>query len=115
MSVLAMVVSRTPSATVSSNARFVYGTRPVSMPVTIMTRVLFSVFLFVLAAPASAYIGPGAGISVLGSLVGIVAAVFIALFAIVAWPVRRMLKKRKQRNEVTAENPQQDVPSEPAE
>ena len=46
----------------------------------------------------------------LGSLLGIIAGVLVAIFAVVAWPVRRMLKKRKARAQaVTEENPQAEV------
>lgn len=66
-------------------------------------RILGFLLLAALSGPASAYIGPGAGISVLGSLLGIIAGVFLALFAVIAWPVRRMLKKRKARQAEQAE------------
>jgi len=47
------------------------------------------------ASPAAvAYIGPGSGISVIGSLLGLLATVLIALGAIFLFPFRRMLKKR---------------------
>lgn len=45
-----------------------------------------------------AYIGPGAGVSLIGSFLGILVAVLIALFALIAWPIRRMLKARKAQN-----------------
>ena len=44
----------------------------------------------------SAYIGPGAGISVLGSLLGILGTIVVAIGAIVLWPVRRLLKRKNQ-------------------
>ena len=40
------------------------------------------------ASPAQAYIGPGAGIAVVGSLFTLIGAFFVAMFAILAWPVR---------------------------
>ena len=42
-----------------------------------------------------AYIGPGAGISVLGSLLGILGTIVVAIGAILFWPIRKMLKRRK--------------------
>ena len=45
--------------------------------------------------PALAYIGPGAGISFFGSILGILATIFVAIGAILLWPVRRMMKRRK--------------------
>jgi hypothetical protein len=38
--------------------------------------------LALIAGPAAAYVGPGAGISVLGSLLGILATIFVAIGAI---------------------------------
>lgn len=61
------------------------------------------VFVIALAAamgaayPAFAYIGPGAGLSLLGTLWGVLVAILAALGFIVAWPVRRMLRRRRER------------------
>ncbi|XSG83299.1 MAG: hypothetical protein ACPW61_05840 [Methyloligella sp. ZOD6] len=51
----------------------------------------------VLLAPtdASAYVGPGAGLSLLGALWALVAAVATAFLFILAWPVRRFLRRRR--------------------
>ena len=48
-----------------------------------------------LSAPASAYIGPGAGITMLGALWGVVVAVALALGAVLFWPIRALLRRRK--------------------
>ena len=40
-----------------------------------------------------AYIGPGGGIALLGPLLGVVLAVLGALFMVVLWPIRMMLRK----------------------
>lgn len=48
------------------------------------------------SAPAAAYVGPGAGLSLLGAAVGLVVAIFVAIGVVVAWPVRRLLKRRKR-------------------
>jgi hypothetical protein len=45
------------------------------------------------AAPAQAYIGPGAGITMLGALWGVVVAVALALGAVLFWPIRLLLRK----------------------
>jgi hypothetical protein len=52
-----------------------------------MFRLISAFALLLTAASASAYVGPGAGISVLGSL--------LAIVAIVMWPIRKMMKRRK--------------------
>ena len=53
--------------------------------------------LFVLSAqPAAAYIGPGAGITMLGALWGVIVAVALALGAVLFWPIRVLLRKRRK-------------------
>lgn len=47
------------------------------------------------ASPAQAYVGPGAGITLVGALIGLVSAIFLAIFAVLRWPIRRFLAKRK--------------------
>jgi len=47
------------------------------------------------AGPAAAYIGPGAGLSLLGALWGVLAAIFVALLFLAAWPVRRLLRRTR--------------------
>jgi len=46
-----------------------------------------------------AYIGPGAGISVLGSLLGILGTIVVAIGAILFWPIRKYLKRKKQKEQ----------------
>jgi len=55
--------------------------------------------MLAMAGQAWAYIGPGAGISVVGSLLGILATFFVAIGAILFWPVRKLLKRRKARGD----------------
>lgn len=44
--------------------------------------------------PALAYIGPGAGITMLGALWGVVVALALALGAVLFWPIRALLRRR---------------------
>lgn len=41
-----------------------------------------------------AYIGPGAGLSLVGALVGLIGSIVVSLLMLVAYPLRKMFKKR---------------------
>jgi len=45
---------------------------------------------------ALAYVGPGAGLGVLGTIVGLLAAVVLALFGFLWYPLKRLLARRRQ-------------------
>lgn len=60
-----------------------------------MLKILVLFVTLLTAGPVFAYIGPGAGISVLGSLLGILGTIVVAIGAILFWPIRKMLKRRK--------------------
>ena len=61
------------------------------------TLILLMILLLVQISTATAYVGPGAGISVLGSLLSILATIFVAIGAIIFWPLRKYIKRRKAR------------------
>ena len=46
--------------------------------------------------PALAYIGPGAGITMLGALWGVIVAIFLAIGAVFYWPIRMLLRRRRK-------------------
>jgi membrane protein implicated in regulation of membrane protease activity len=46
---------------------------------------------------AQAYVGPGAGLSLLGALWALLVAILAAVGFIFAWPIRKWLRKRKAR------------------
>ena len=48
-----------------------------------------------LATPAYSYIGPGAGAGTIAVVLGVLASVFLAFVAILWYPLKRLLKKRK--------------------
>jgi hypothetical protein len=53
--------------------------------------------LFILPAlPAAAYVGPGAGITMLGALWGLIVAVAVAVGFLVMWPLRRYIFRKKR-------------------
>jgi type VI protein secretion system component VasK len=48
------------------------------------------------ASPAFAYVGPGAGLTLLGALWGLILAVVVCVGFILLWPIRRMMRRRRQ-------------------
>lgn len=60
-----------------------------------ITAVIAATFMLFLPATAFAYIGPGAGASLAGSLLGVLAAIFVALGIVLFWPLRLVFKKLK--------------------
>ena len=48
------------------------------------------------ASPALAYIGPGAGIGAIGTVVAVIGAILLMIVGFVWYPVKRLLKRRKQ-------------------
>lgn len=69
---------------------------------------LLSVALFASAAPAFAYVGPGAGLSLIGAFWALILAVFTAVFFLLAWPMRRLLRNSRARNRGTGSAPPRD-------
>lgn len=47
------------------------------------------------ASPAAAYIGPGVGAGAVAAVLGVLGSIFLVIVAIVYYPVKRMLKRRK--------------------
>lgn len=48
------------------------------------------------ASPAFAYVGPGAGLTLLGALWGLVVAVVLSVGFILLWPIRRMMRRNRR-------------------
>ena len=44
--------------------------------------------------PAYAYLGPGAGLGMMGSLIAVIVVLFVVVFGLVLYPIR-MLRKRR--------------------
>ena len=51
---------------------------------------------------ALAYVGPGAEITMIGSLLAVLFAVLLAIFGIIFWPLRALLRKRRIANQQSA-------------
>lgn len=61
-----------------------------------MSKILLLLVAIALPGTAAAYMGPGAGLGMLGSLIAVIAALGIALLGIVLLPVRMIMKKRRK-------------------
>src|SRR5262245_47916349 len=58
---------------------------------------LAAITILTMPATALAYVGPGAGVSLIGAFWALLLAVLTAVFFLVAWPVRRMLRHSRGR------------------
>lgn len=59
-------------------------------------RVFVASLLLVLSAPALAYIGPGAGVSFLGSIWALLVGIVLAIGAIAFWPIRYLVRRARR-------------------
>ena len=59
------------------------------------------IYLIIILLPVSntvfAYIGPGMGGGLIAAVLGVVGAIILTLFGILYYPIKRMLKNRKNR------------------
>ena len=61
--------------------------------------ILFILCCFSYSSAAFAYLGPGVGGGVIAATIGIIVAIFAALFGLIWFPAKRLLKKRKEKKE----------------
>jgi len=54
-----------------------------------------NLLVMLLAFPANAYIGPGAGAGTIAVILGVIASIFLAFVAILWYPLKRLVKGRK--------------------
>ncbi|WP_143710189.1 hypothetical protein [Parvibaculum lavamentivorans] len=67
-----------------------------------------AIFTMSVASPALAYVGPGAGLSVIGALIGVLLAVGAAAAFVIGWPIRRMMRRRQQLAQTSGRAPVED-------
>src|SRR5690606_22873075 len=63
---------------------------------------------------ADAYVGPGAGLSLLGALWALIVAIAAALASIIAWPIRRMRRRKREERELAAAKERGDDSAKPS-
>ena len=77
-----------------------------------------TIIALTLSGPAMAYIGPGAGITMLGALWGVLVAIVLAIGSVLFWPIRALMRRRRSRQHpgvsaADAQTRDQDVTSSP--
>ena len=65
---------------------------------------LAAALTFSLPFVAQAYVGPGAGLSLLGALWALLIALGTALLFVVAWPLRKVIRRRRAERTAQEEN-----------
>ena len=63
-------------------------------------RLLLALAVITMPGIAEAYIGPGIGAGAIAALLGVIGSIFLALFAVIYYPIKRLRKKK--RNAVPA-------------
>jgi hypothetical protein len=58
-------------------------------------RLVALLILFASATPAYAYMGPGAGLAFLGSLIALIAALGVGVLGLVWYPMTRLIRARR--------------------
>ena len=61
-----------------------------------MKKINLIIVLLSISSPVVAYIGPGMGGGIIAAVLGVVGALLLALFGILYYPIKRMLKNRKK-------------------
>ena len=62
-----------------------------------MYKLIFNSIIFCLISTSSfAYLGPGVGGGIIAATIGVVLAIIAALFGLIWFPVKRLLKKKKR-------------------
>ena len=62
-----------------------------------MNKSILFISLFLISLPSYAYIGPGMGGGVIAAIIGFFAAILLGLWGILYYPIKRALKKRKDK------------------
>ena len=70
-----------------------------------IVKIVFGSAALILVWPglAAAYVGPGAGISLLGALWGLLAGVVVAIGVVLFWPIRALIRKARGSKSTSAD------------
>jgi len=60
-----------------------------------MRSVALTLIFLLSASPAQAYMGPGAGLAFIGSLIALIAALGVGVLGLIWYPVKRMIRSKR--------------------
>ena len=66
-----------------------------------MNKSILFLSLFLISFPSYAYIGPGMGGGVIAAIIGFFAAIILGLWGILYYPIKRALKNRKDKKDLS--------------
>ena len=69
-----------------------------SIRVYVLIILIFSGLVLMLPTGAPAYMGPTLGLGIVGTVIAVVVVLLLSLFAFVFVPIRRMLRKTRQKS-----------------
>ena len=73
-------------------------------PTQIASASLLTIILLTLPEAASAYVGPGAGITAVGAVLALIGGLILAVFGFVWYPIKR-LRRAKGKSTASARHP----------
>ena len=69
-----------------------------------MNKSILFLYLFLISMPSYAYIGPGMGGGAIAAIIGFFAAILLGLWGIIYFPIKRALKNRKDKKELSKDS-----------
>tara|TARA_A100001011_G_scaffold381534_1_gene450207 strand:+ start:687 stop:908 length:222 start_codon:yes stop_codon:yes gene_type:complete len=69
-----------------------------------MNKPILCLSLFLISMPSYAYLGPGLGGGAIAAVIGFFAAIFLALWGILYYPIKRALKNKKNKKMLSKES-----------
>ena len=69
-----------------------------------MNKLILCFSLFLISMPSYAYLGPGLGGGAIAAVIGFFAAIFLALWGILYYPIKRALKNKKEKKIASKES-----------
>ncbi len=72
------------------------------LPVGSLKPLMLIVVLLFMVTPdiCYAYVGPGAGVTMIGALLAVIGTIFLTVFGLLLWPIRMLLRKMKAKKKV---------------